>query len=130
MVLLNTAAFLIVSGRIKLTHPGHFKLTAPGGHCLVFSKVGFQDFSAIFFRVWKDRALRERNSSVQTSVDCVSILPGRVLPRRDPDRFWGGCHRQPRPKRKTHFFFPGPLGTQPLFCSSSGSWKRPPWRSR
>ena len=45
---------------------------------------------ARFPRLWKDRALRERNPSVQRSVDCVRILPGPLLPRRDSDRFFGG----------------------------------------
>ena len=84
----------------------------------------------IFFGVWEDRALRERNLSAQTSVDCESIQTGPILFRQDPGRDCVGCQRQPRPKRKTHFIFSGPLGAEPRFGSSYSPWERPPLRSR
>ena len=81
---------------------------------------------ARFSRVWKKRALRERNPSAQTSWIAKAFLWVRSCRVGTwTGIFWGG-HRKPRPKRKTHFFFPGPLGAEPLFWSPSGSWERPP----
>src|SRR5438552_1199844 len=79
-------------GRIKVYHPERARFN--------FSSFVFCLVRLTFWRAWEDRALRERNSSAQASVDCETHpLPVWPLPDRD-FVFW--MSSQPRPKRKTH----------------------------
>jgi hypothetical protein len=54
-------------GRIKVYHPERARFNFSG---FDFQVLFFVLFRLTFWRAWEDRALRERNSSAQASVDC------------------------------------------------------------